>query len=114
MTEAEIRENERERCALIAENLAERWERGADLLRKQHTRNRLFLGPIVSYEAERGAREIEAAANGLRAVAMCCRKGYDVRTAEKIAEQKLVIEAMQAQLTPEQKEMVAKIAESYK
>ncbi len=69
-------EQEREGCALLADELAVRWEASAAKLRKRTTRF-FFFGPRYALpEAERDAKNIDAAAHGLRAVARLIREGY--------------------------------------
>lgn len=65
-----VKSNERERAAMIAEGLADRWEAAAQRVREEHTRRFFWLGPkYVLPEWESRARMIDDAAHGLRAVA---------------------------------------------
>lgn len=68
---------ERERCAGIADSLAEKWEASAAKLRKDGSFRTFFgLGPTdVRPAFERNAKDIDAAAHGLRAVAKLIRNG---------------------------------------
>lgn len=68
---------ERERCASIADHLAEKWEATAAKLRSDGSFRTFFgLGPTdVRPAFERNAKDIEAAAHGLRAVAKLIRDG---------------------------------------
>jgi len=68
---------ERERCAAIADSLAEKWEASATRVRERYTR-RFFFGlgkPYIPSFADACARDIEAAAKGLRTVAQLIRDG---------------------------------------
>lgn len=77
--------DERERCALLAETLAERWEASAAGLRKRGGYWSRSIWPpfrkvwFVMAKWEQAARDTEAAANGLRTIAEGCRKGWDPR-----------------------------------
>ncbi len=74
---------ERERCADIAEGLAERWEASAAKLRAEHQVRFFWIGkPYVSPIADQDARTIDAAAHGLRTVASLIREGVQ-RPADK-------------------------------
>lgn len=67
---------ERDRCASIAADLAQRWERTAHEVRARGTTRFFWIGkPYVSPEAEKTARSIEAAAHGLRCVERLIRDG---------------------------------------
>jgi hypothetical protein len=103
----EIRRNEAERCALLAEMLAESWQRSADKLRREGTRKTLFGRERLDRRYERAVGDIEAAIHGLRAVALACRRGYDPRGIERDKHKDKTIELMQEQLTPEQMAAVA-------
>lgn len=75
------RADEAERCALLAEDLAGRWERSAAKARAEHSftvgwfRKRIVVMPVW----EQYAKSMEAAAHGLRTVARACREGWDTR-----------------------------------
>lgn len=79
--EADIRKDEAERCALLNEDLAGRWERSAAKARAEHTFQHGWLGRRTSVMPvwEKYATELEAAAHGLRTVARGCREGWDTR-----------------------------------
>jgi hypothetical protein len=84
LTEDEINAmlaDERERCALLAEDLAGRWERSAAKFRIDGTFNYGWLGRKKSVipSVERAAKDTEAAAHGLRTVARGIREGWDTR-----------------------------------
>lgn len=68
---------ERERCAGVAEDLAERWEASAKELRDSNTVKSFFglTTPYVRFHADKHARVMEAGASGLRAVAKVIRSG---------------------------------------
>jgi hypothetical protein len=67
---------ERERCASIADSLADRWEASAANIREHGKTRFLWIGrPYVAPEVEQSARTIESAASAVRAVAMLIRKG---------------------------------------
>lgn len=70
--------DERDRCAFIAEDLARRWRASATKIRKEGERRGLFGGRYTDPKWERVARDIEAGAAGLDAVAYCIRRGYDI------------------------------------
>lgn len=80
--------DEAERCALLAEGLATRWERSARIMREKGTYETWSLWPFgkrvkcVAPSYERGAKELEAAAHGLRTVARLGREGADPRKFE--------------------------------
>ena len=68
---------ERERCAGLADELAGRWEASANRMREKY-KTRFFFGLGKSYVPtviERSAKDIEAAAHGLRAVSLLIRNG---------------------------------------
>lgn len=72
---------ERERCAIIAESLAEKWEASAASLRSKYTRTPRWFGkPYTAPTAEYDARVIKAAASGLRKVASLIRSGAEIPT----------------------------------
>lgn len=67
---------ERQRCAAIADDLAAKWEATADKVRERGKTRFFWIGkPYTTPAAERCARDIEAAASGLRAVSMLIREG---------------------------------------
>jgi hypothetical protein len=67
---------ERERCASIADGLADRWEASAAKIRECGKTRFFWIGrPYVTPDAEKSARTIESAASGVRAVAMLIREG---------------------------------------
>jgi hypothetical protein len=69
-------QEERERCASIADGLAVRWERSANERRARGQTRFLFIGPAYTTpRAEADAKAIEAAAHGLRTVARLIREG---------------------------------------
>lgn len=65
--------DERERCASIADDLAGRWAASAAKIRLHGTRKPWFGKPYVLPRAERDAKSIDAAVDGMRAVAMLIR-----------------------------------------
>jgi hypothetical protein len=75
------REDESERCALLAEDLAGRWERSAAKARAEHTFKYGWFGRkrAVMPRWEKFATDLDAAAHGLRTVARGCREGWDTR-----------------------------------
>jgi hypothetical protein len=80
------KEEESERCALLAETLASIHEASAARARKEGSYVVRALWPfgarsvVVRPGAERTARIMEAAASSLRVVATACRAGWDPRT----------------------------------
>lgn len=80
--------DERERCALLAETLAARWEASGARLRDEGTYYVRALWPpfkrvkCVTPRREQAAKDIEAAAHGLRTIAQGCREGWDPRKIE--------------------------------
>lgn len=74
-------EDERERCALLAEELAAIHVRSARRMR-DHGQTRMFwVGPRYVIPAiERDAKFLDTAAHSLRTVAHGIREGWDVRT----------------------------------
>lgn len=88
LTEDEIKKmlaDEAERCALLAEALAKRWERSAAKIRDQGTYYVRALWPpfkrikCVTPRWEQAAKDTEAAAHGLRTIARGAREGWDPR-----------------------------------
>ncbi len=77
------RADEVERCALLAEELAGRWERSAVKMREDGSYRGLFGGVGIHPKWARCALDLEAAAHGLRTVARGCREGWDTRVADK-------------------------------
>lgn len=79
--EDNIRKDEIERCALLAEELAARWARSAARMRAEHTFKYGWFGRkrAVMPVYERCAKDLDAAAHGLRTVARGCREGWDTR-----------------------------------
>lgn len=72
--------DERERAALLAEEMAATHRRSARRLREQGTSRLFGFGPrYVAREYEKAAKTLEAAAHSVRAVAMGIREGWDVR-----------------------------------
>lgn len=68
---------ERERCADIAEGLAEKWEASAANTRRTRTTRFFGLGkPYTTIEAERDAKTLDSAAHGLRTVAKLIRENW--------------------------------------
>jgi hypothetical protein len=78
---AAMREAEVERCARLNEALATRWEASAAKIRREGTfvtGGWIFPKMIrVALKWERAARDLEAAAHGLRTCAQMMRGGYD-------------------------------------
>lgn len=67
---------ERERCARIADGLAEKWEASAAKIRQAGSTRFFWIGrPYVAPAIENNAKSIEAAAHGLRTVARLIREG---------------------------------------
>jgi hypothetical protein len=84
--ERTIREDERERCALLAEALATRFEASAVRSRKDGSYTTMSLWPpfrsvtCVKPNWEKHAQALEAGAHALRyAIARGCREGWDPR-----------------------------------
>lgn len=77
--------DERERCALLAEDLAGRWEFSAAKFRATGTFQGWEFTPwprrawFVTPQWEKAAKDTEAAAHGLRTVALGIREGWDTR-----------------------------------
>jgi hypothetical protein len=73
--------HERERCALLAEGLALKWEASAKRMRTEgsYWGGWLWRKRYVLPKWEKAARDIDAAAHGLRIIAMGCRGGWDPR-----------------------------------
>lgn len=71
---------ERERCARLAEELASRWEKSAVKMRDEgkYWGGFLWKREFVRPNWEKGAKDIEAAADGLRTVARGIREGWNV------------------------------------
>jgi hypothetical protein len=82
-------DNERERCALLAETLAMSYESRAKTYRKDGECTTRSLWPpfkkmtYVVPGIERSAKALDAAAAGLRVVALGCRLGWDPRTPDE-------------------------------
>lgn len=74
---------ERERCALLAEQLAAIHQKTADRWRAEGTYTTRAIWPpfkkltLVTPAAERGAKQIEACVRSLRVIAGCIRLRYD-------------------------------------
>lgn len=87
--EDKIRDDESERCALLCEQLADIHRRGAIKTRKAGSYTARALWPFgqsvtcVKPGWERLAQCQDGAANSLRTVADCIRKGYDPRDLDK-------------------------------
>ena len=76
-------QHERDRCARLNEALAARFEASAARIRLDGTYTTHALWPLfkkvtsVYPKWERAAKDVEACANSLRAVAKCIRAGYE-------------------------------------
>lgn len=74
---------ERERCALLCEQLAAIHQKSADRIRKEGTYTGRSIWPPfkrvthVAPAAERGAKQIEGSVRSLRVIAGCIRLRYD-------------------------------------
>lgn len=84
--ERNVREDERERCALLAEALATRFEASAARSRKDGSYTTMSIWPpfrnvvCVKPNWEKHAQALEAGAHALRyAIARGCREGWDPR-----------------------------------
>lgn len=77
--------DERERCSLLADALATRWERSARRLREDGSYWGQALWPpfrsvkLVRPKWEEAARGCEAGAHGLRTISRGCKAGWDPR-----------------------------------
>lgn len=77
-------ERERERCASIADALAHLWEQSASKIRADGTFHTRAIWPpfkktaVVRHAWEKTARDIEAAARGLRQVSRLIREGAEL------------------------------------
>lgn len=79
--ELAARKDEAERCALLCEELANRYEASAVKTRADgtYTNGWPFHNKFVRPRWEDAAKALDSAASGLRTVATGCRKGWDTR-----------------------------------
>ncbi len=82
-----------ERCALLAEGLAAIHEASAARIRREGTFTYGWFGrkKRVAPAWERAAKDMEAAAHGLRTIARGCRAGWDPRKCEPDPNEKIEV-----------------------